>query len=209
MTIHQALLIDPVPILVNSIIGSVVDTAGVTTITVPAHADNDIIVAWGSNRTNTPSPVPTDSVGGVWTNITSYVFDPLGTGSDRSTCVAWCRSNGQARTITFNGGSSTASTDPYSGCYIWRNAINIGASAEVTGTSQGTTFAAPALTLTQPPSIVMVFGYYGGEITSGPAGWTVDAAGVGAYAEYLTAWAGGNFGLSATSDLIGCSIELY
>ena len=210
MSGHQALYHEPVPVLVNSIAGSVVSGAGITTITVPAHADNDIIVAWGSNRTATPSPVPTDSVRGVWSDITSYNFNPFGTGSDRSTRVAWCRSDGRARTITFDGGGTgTASTDPYSGCYIWRNAIIIGASAQVTGTDQGTTFAAPALTLTRAPSAVMVFGYYGGMISTGPAGWTVDAQGVGAYAEYLTAWAGGNFGLSGTSDLIGCSIELY
>jgi hypothetical protein len=40
-----------------------------------------------------------------------------------------------------------------------------------------------------------------------PAGWTVTNG--MSYAEYLTAWAGGNFTISTTAALIGTVVELY
>jgi hypothetical protein len=53
---------------------------------------------------------------------------------------------------------------------------------------------------------VVVFSFYDG-ITAAPAGWTVTNG--MAYAEYLSAWAGGNFTLSATAAEIGTVVEIY
>jgi hypothetical protein len=53
---------------------------------------------------------------------------------------------------------------------------------------------------------VVAISFYDG-ITAAPAGWTV-INGM-AYAEYLSAWAGGNFTLGATAALIGTVVEIY
>jgi hypothetical protein len=53
---------------------------------------------------------------------------------------------------------------------------------------------------------VVAFSFYDG-ITAAPAGWIVTNG--MAYAEYLSAWAGDNFTLGATSALIGTVVEIY
>jgi hypothetical protein len=205
MSSIQGLLFEPVPILVNSIIGSVVDTSGVTSITIPAHEDGDLIVAFGGNRTNTASPTPTG-----YTSIATGIANPVGTSSDRSDNMVYKFSNGAAETLTFDGGSATASTVPYSGCLIFRRAVGVDGGSGISSNSTGGTLAVPALTLTRPPSIVIAFSFYCGAtngITAAPAEWTVTNG--MAYAEYLTAWAGGNFTLDATAALIGAVVEIY
>jgi hypothetical protein len=197
----QALLMEPVPIMVLSVIGSTLSTGGVTTVTIPAHADGDLIVAFGSNRTSTAPPTPAG-----WTSIATGVANPFGTGSDRSTRMVYKFSDGSAQTLTFDSGSADASADPYSGCLIFRNAVGVDGGAGITDTDTGTTLAVPALTLTRYPSTVVAFSFYDG-ITAAPAGWTV-INGM-AYAEYLSAWAGGNFTLGATAALIGTVVEIY
>jgi hypothetical protein len=52
----------------------------------------------------------------------------------------------------------------------------------------------------------VAFSFYDA-ITAAPAGWTVTNG--MAYAEYLTAWAGGNFTLNITAALIGTVVEIY
>jgi hypothetical protein len=205
MSSIQGLFFEPVPILVDSIIGSVVSAAGVTTITIPAHEDGDLIVAFGSNRTNTASPTPTG-----YTSIATGVANPVGTGSDRSTRMVYKFSSGAAETLTFDGGSATASTVPYSGCLIFRRAVGVDGGSGISSNTTGGTLAVPALTLTRPPSVVIAFPFYCGAttgITAGPAGWIVTNG--MAYAEYLTAWAGGNFTLDTTGALIGTVVEIY
>lgn len=205
MSSVQGLLFEPVPILVDSIVGSVVDTAGVTTITIPAHEDGDLIVAFGSNRTNTASPTPAG-----YTSIATGVANPIGTGSDRSTRMVYKFSDGAAETLTFDGGAATASTVPYSGCLIFRRAVGVDGGSGISSNSTGGTLAVPALTLTRPPSVVIAFSFYCGAttgITAAPAGWIVDNG--MAYAEYLNAWAGGNFTLDSTAALIGTVVEIY
>jgi hypothetical protein len=187
----QALLMEPVPIMVLSVLGSTLSTGGVTTVSIPAHADGDLIIAFGSNRTATVPPTPAG-----WTSIATGVANPAFTGSDRS-----------AQTLTFDSGSGTASTDPYSGCLIFRNAVGVDGAVGITDTDTGTTLAVPALTLTRYPSTVVAFSFYGNAITAAPAGWIVDNG--MAYAEYLTAWAGGNFTLGDTAALIGTVVEIY
>ena len=197
----QALLMEPVPIMVLSVIGSTLSTGGVTTVTIPAHADGDLIVAFGSNRTSTAPPTPAG-----WTSIATGVANPFGTGSDRSTRMVYKFSDGSAQTLTFDSGSADASADPYSGCLIFRNAVGVDGGSGINDTDTGTTLAVPALTLTRYPSTVVAFSFYDG-ITAAPAGWTV-INGM-AYAEYLSAWAGGNFTLGATAALIGTVVEIY
>ena len=197
----QALLMEPVPIMVLSVVGSTLSTGGVTTVTIPAHADGDLIVAFGSNRTSTAPPTPAG-----WTSIATGVANPFGTGSDRSTRMVYKFSDGSAQTLTFDSGSGTASADPYSGCLIFRNAVGVDGGSGINDTDTGTTLAVPALTLTRYPSTVVAFSFYDA-FTAAPAGWTV-INGM-AYAEYLSAWAGGNFTLGATAALIGTVVEIY
>jgi hypothetical protein len=198
MSIQQALLMTPVPILVASVLGSNVTTGGVTSIDIPATAAGDLIIAFGSNRTTTPSPTPAG-----WTNIATGSHNSA---SDRSTRMVYQFTDGSAQTLTFDGGSSTASTDPYSGCLIFRGASEIGDGAGVNSNSTGTTLTIPTLTVDRVPATVVVFTFYNG-IESAPAGWTITNG--MAYAEYLTAWAGGNFTLDATAALIGTVVEIY
>lgn len=205
MSSIQGLLFQPVPNFIDSVIGSTLDTNGVTSISIPAHADNDLIVAFGSNRTNTPPPVPTG-----YTGIATGICDPFGTGSDRSTIMVYKFSNGSAQTLTFDSGASTASTDPYSGCFIIRNATGIDGNAGISSNSTGTTLAVPTIALARYPSILAAFSFYcnsASGITAAPSGWTIDNG--MAYTEYQNIWAGGNFTLSATSALIGTVTAIY
>jgi hypothetical protein len=201
MTIQQALIAPPVPILVASVLGSTVSAAGVTSISIPATAAGDLIIAFGSNRTNTVPPTPAG-----WTSIATGVANPGGGANDRSTRMVYKFSDGSAQTLTFDSGSSTASTDPYSGCLIFRNAAGVDGAAGITDTDTGTTLAVPALTLTRYPSTVVAFSFYD-SFTAAPAGWIVTNG--MAYAEYLTAWAGGNFTLGDTAALIVTVVEIY
>ena len=201
MSSIQALLMEPVPIMVQSVLGSVLSTAGVTSISIPAHADGDLIVAFGSNRTATVPPTPAG-----WTSIATGTCNPFGTGSDRSTRMVYKFSDGSAQTLTFDSGSSTASTDPYSGCLIFRNAVGVDGAAGIDDNTTGATLTVPALTLTRYPSTVVAFSFYDA-YTAAPAGWTVTNG--MAYAEYLSSWAGGDFTLGATAALIGTVVEIY
>lgn len=197
----QALLMEPVPIMVQSVLGSTLSTGGITTVTIPTHQDGDLIVAFGSNRTATAPPTPAG-----WTSIATGIHNQAGTGSDRSTRMVYNFSDGSAQTLTFDSGSSTASTDPYSGCLIFRNAVGVDGAADIDNNSDGTTLAVPALTLTRYPSTVVAFSFYDG-ITAAPAGWIIDNG--MAYAEYLSVWAGANFTLGATAAMIGTVVEIY
>jgi hypothetical protein len=199
--IQQALLMTPVPILVASVLGSTVNAAGVTSISIPATAPGDLIIAFGSNRTNTPSPTPAG-----WTSIATGVCNPFGTGSDRSTRMVYQFTDGNAQTLTFDGDSDGTSADPYSGCLIFRGASEVGTGAGVNSNTTGTTLAIPSLTINRVPATVVVFSFYDG-ITAAPAGWTVTNG--MAYAEYLDAWTGGNFTLSAGAAEIGTVVEIY
>jgi hypothetical protein len=192
---------EPVPIMVLSVLGSTLSVAGVTTIDIPAHADGDLIVAFGSNRTNTVPPTPAG-----WTSIATGVANPPGGANDRSTRMVYKFSDGSAQTLTFDSGGG-ASTDPYSGCLIFRNAIGVDGASGISSNSTGATLAVPALTLTRYPSTVVAFSFYGDAITAAPAGWIVDNG--MAYAEYLSAWGGGNFTLGTTAALIGTVVEIY
>jgi hypothetical protein len=201
MTTQQALLMTPVPVLVASVLGSTVSGAGVTSISIPATAAGDLIIAFGSNRTSTASPTPAG-----WTSIATGIANPFGTDSDRSTRMVYQFTDGGAQTLTFDGGGG-ASTDPYSGCLIFRGASEVGTGAGVSSNSTGTTLAIPTLTVNRVPATVVAFSFYGDSITAAPAGWTISNG--MAYAEYLTAWAGGNFTLSDTAALIGTVVEIY
>jgi hypothetical protein len=201
MSIQQALLMTPVPILVASVLGSNVTTGGVTSIDIPATAAGDLIIAFGSNRTTTPSPTPAG-----WTSIATGVSNQFGTSGDRSTRMVYQFTDGSAQTLTFDGGSDGASTDPYSGCLIFRGASEVGTGAGVNSNSTGTTLPIPTLTVNRVPATVIAFTFYNG-IESAPAGWTISNG--MAYAEYLTAWAGANFTLDATAALIGTVVEIY
>jgi hypothetical protein len=198
MSIQQALLMTPVPILVASVLGSVVNGSGITSISIPATAAGDLIVAFGSNRTSTPSPTPAG-----WSSIATGSHNSA---SDRSTRMVYQFTDGSAQTLTFDGGSSTASADPYSGCLIFRGASEVGTGAGVSSNSTGTTLPIPTLTVNRVPATVIAFSFYNG-IESAPAGWTISNG--MAYAEYLTAWAGDNFTLDATAALIGTVVEIY
>lgn len=202
MSIQQALLMTPVPILVASVLGTTLTTGGITSVSIPATADGDLIVAWGSNRTSTASPTPAG-----WTSIATGTANPAGTGSDRSTRMVYQFTDGLAQTLTFNGGSADVSADPYSGCLIFRGASEVGTGAGVDSNSTGTTLAIPGLTVARVPATVVAFSFFGDSITAAPAGWTVTNG--MAYAEYLSAWAGGNFTISATAALIGTVVEIY
>jgi len=200
--LQQSLLMTPVPILVASVLGSTVSASGVTTINIPATTAGDLIIAFGSNRTSTASPTPAG-----WTSIATGTANPFGTGSDRSTRMVYQFTDGGAQTLTFDGGSADASAVPYSGCLIFRGASEVGTGVGVDSNATGTTLAIPGLTVNRVPATVVAFSFYGDSITAAPAGWTISNG--MAYAEYLSAWAGGNFTLDTTAAEIGTVVEIY
>jgi hypothetical protein len=203
MTIQQALIAPPVPILVASVLGSTVSAGGVTSINIPATAAGDLIVAFGSNRTTTPTPTPAG-----WISVATGVCNIVGTVNDRSTRMVYQFTDGSAQTLTFDGaGSGASSVDPYSGCLIFRGASEVDTGAGVSNNSTGTTLAIPSLTIDRVPATVVAFSFYGDSITVAPAGWAISNG--MAYAEYLTTWAGGNFTLSDTAALIGTTVPIY
>ena len=202
MSAQQALMMTPVPILVASVLGSTLTTGGVTSVSIPATAAGDLIIAFGSNRTGTASPTPAG-----WNSIATGIANPFGTGSDRSTRMVYQFTDGNAQTLTFDGGSADVSADPYSGCLIFRGASEVGVGDRVSSNSTGTTLAIPELTVDRVPATVVAFSFFGDAITAAPAGWTISNG--MAYAEYLSAWAGGNFTISATAALIGTVVEIY
>ena len=195
-------MMTPVPILVASVLGSTLTTGGVTSVSIPATAAGDLIIAFGSNRTNTASPTPAG-----WNSIATGIANPFGTGSDRSTRMVYQFTDGNAQTLTFDGGSADVSADPYSGCLIFRGASEVGVGDGVSSNSTGTTLAIPELTVDRVPATVVAFSFFGDAITAAPAGWTISNG--MAYAEYLSAWAGGNFTLTTTAALIGTVVEIY
>jgi len=200
--IHQALLMTPVPTLVASVLGSTVSAAGVTSISIPATQPGDLIIAFGSNRTNTASPTPAG-----WTSVATGVCNPFGTGSDRSTRMVYQFTTGDAQTLTFDGGSADASAVPYSGCLIFRGASEVGTGYGVDSNTTGPTLTIPSLTINRVPATVVVFGFYGDSISVAPAGWTISNG--MAYAQYLDAWAGGAFTLDTNAAQIGTVVEIY
>ena len=109
--------------------------------------------------------------------------------------------------MTARGDSDGTSTDPYSGCLIFRGASEVGTGAGVSSNSTGTTLAIPTLAVNRVPATVVAFSFYGDSITAAPAGWTV-VNGM-AYAEYLSSWDGGNFTLGDTAALIGTVVKIY
>mgnify|MGYP006268281769 CR=1 FL=1 len=202
MSVMQSFLFHPVPIIVGDFAGNIVDANGTTVVNIPAHEPGDLLLAWGSDKSNTP---PTTPAG--FTQLTVSICDPSFTASDRSSKVVYKISDGSAQTITFDGpGQNGASTDPYSGCYIIRNATGVGNVASANTTSTGTSFTAPSITLRQPPSTLFVF-TLADNISAVPGGWT--KGNTGGYIEYATGWSAAVFTLSATTALIGSSIEIY
>ena len=204
MSSIQGLMFQPVPNFIDSVIGSTLSTAGITTVSIPAHVDNDLIIAFGSNRSNTPPPVPAG-----YTSIATGVCNPGG-GGNRATILVYKFSDGSAQTLTFDSPNGTASADPYSGCFIFRNATGVDGNAGISSNSTGTTLAVPTIALARYPSILAAFSFFCDTsigITAAPAGWIVENG--MAYAEYQNTWDGGNFTLNTTSALIGSVVAVY
>jgi hypothetical protein len=206
MTSIAAFYMEPVPIMVQSILGSTL-SGGVTTVTIPATQDGDLIVAFGSAIRSTP---PTVTAG--WTTITTYNNNPGGTGNDRATRVVWQRTTGNGQTLTFTGAGTSGVN--YSGALIFRNAIGIGsyAATSATTTSGSTSFAAPAFAQSFSSSTVMMFGYVPNVTACTDIGIPdvppVITNGI-AYVGYQAAFAGATLTLSTASFPIGASVEIY
>lgn len=207
MTSIAALYMEPVPIMVQSILGSTL-SGGVTTVTIPATQDGDLIVAFGS-ASGTATP-PTASVG--WTTITTFNNNPTFTGNDRATRVVWQRTTGGGKTLTFTGAGTSGVN--YSGALIFRNAIGIGsyAATSATTTSGSTSFSAPAFAQSFASSTVMMFGYVPNVTACTNIGIPdvppVITNGI-AYVGYQAAFAGATLTLSTASFPIGASVEIY
>ena len=184
--------------IVGSALGSTI-TGGVTTVDIPATQAGDFILAFGSDQNPTP-PVP--SAG--WTNVLSYNSP----NNARVTQVVSQVTNGSAQTLTFTGfGDTTVPNTRYSGAIIFRSVTGIGNTYSVGSNSTGSSFTVPAMTLTYPPSIVVVFSYYAGIISTAIANSTVANGMI--YTTSGTSFAGGSVTELSNSYLNYCSIEVY
>jgi hypothetical protein len=73
--------------------------------------------------------------------------------------------------------------------------------------STGSSFTVPAMTLTRPPSITVVFSYYAGIISTAIANATVSNGMI--YTSSDTTFSGGSVTELNNSYLNFCSIEVY
>jgi hypothetical protein len=184
--------------VVGSALGSTI-TGGVTTVDIPATQAGDFILAFGSDQNVNP---PTYSAG--WTPVVSY----NNSSNARVTQVVSQVTNGLAQTLTFTGfGDTTVPNTRYSGAIIFRSATNVGNIYTSVSNSTGSSFTVPAMTLTYPPSIVVVFSYYAGIISTAIANATVANGMI--YTSSGTSFAGGSVTELSNSYLNYCSIEVY
>ena len=184
--------------VVGSALGSTI-TGGVTTVDIPATQAGDFILAFGSDQNVNP---PTYSAG--WTPVVSY----NNSSNARVTQVVSQVTNGLAQTLTFTGfGDTTVPNTRYSGAIIFRSATNVGNIYTSVSNSTGSSFTVPAMTLTYPPSIVVVFSYYAGIISTAIANATVANGMI--YTTSASTFAGGSVTELSNSYLNYCSIEVY
>jgi hypothetical protein len=184
--------------VVGSALGSTI-TDGITTVGIPATQAGDFILAFGSDQNANP-PVP--SAG--WTNVLSYKSP----NDARVTQVVSQVTDGSAQTLTFTGfGDTTVPNTRYSGAIIFRSATGIGNTFSVGSNSTGSSFTVPAMTLTYPPSQVVVFGYYAGILSTAISGATIANGMI--YVDGATTFAGGSVTVAPNSYLNYCSIEVY
>ena len=184
--------------IVGSALGSTI-TGGVTTCDIPATQAGDFILAFGSDQSAT---LPVPSAG--WSNVTSY-GSPNGA---RITLVVSQVTNGEAQTLSFQGqGDTTVPNTRYSGAIIFRSVTGIGNTYSTGSNSTGSSFTVPAMTLTYPPSIVVVFSYYAGILSTAIANATISNGMI--YTTSASTFAGGSATEASNSYLNYCSIEVY
>ena len=184
--------------IVGSALGSTI-TNGITTCDIPATQAGDFILAFGSDQNINP-PVP--SAG--WTNVVSYNNST----NSRVTQVVSQVTTGAAQTLTFTGfGNTTVPNTRYSGAIIFRSATGVGNIYTQVSNSQGSSFTVPAMTLNHPPSIVVVFSYYAGILSTAIANATVSNGMI--YTSSDTTFGGGSVTEATNSYLNFCSIEVY
>jgi hypothetical protein len=184
--------------VVGSALGSTI-TSGLTTVDIPATQAGDFILAFGSDQSAT---LPVPSAG--WNTVTSY-GSPNGA---RITLVVSQVTNGAAQTLSFQGqGDTTVPNTRYSGAIIFRSATGIGNTFSTGSNSTGSSFTVPAMTLTYPPSQVVVFGYYAGILSTAISGATIANGMI--YVDGATTFAGGSVTVAPNSYLNYCSIEVY
>jgi hypothetical protein len=110
--------------------------------------------------------------------------------------------------LTFTGfGDTTVPDTRYSGAIIFRSATGIGNTYSVGSNSTGSSFTVPAMTLTYPPSQVVVFSYYAGILSTTISGATIANGMI--YVDGATTFAGGSVTEAPNSYLNYCSIEVY
>jgi hypothetical protein len=184
--------------VVGSALGSTI-TSGLTTVNIPATQAGDFILAFGSDQSAT---LPVPSAG--WNTVTSY-GSPNGA---RITLVVSQVTDGAAQTLSFQGqGDTTVPNTRYSGAIIFRSATGIGNTFSTGSNSQGSSFTVPAMTLTYPPSQVVVFSYYAGILSTTISGATIANGMI--YVDGATTFAGGSVTEAPNSYLNYCSIEVY
>ena len=184
--------------IVGSALGSTI-TGGLTTVDIPATQAGDFILAFGSDQSAT---LPVPSAG--WNTVTSY-GSPNGA---RITLVVSQVTDGAAQTLSFQGqGDTTVPNTRYSGALIFRSATGVGNVYSTGSNSTGSSFTVPAMTLTYPPSIVAVFSYYAGIISTAIANATVANGMI--YTTSASTFAGGSVTELSNSYLNYCSIEVY
>jgi hypothetical protein len=185
-------------VVVGSALGSTI-TNGLTTVDIPATQAGDLILAFGSDQSNT---LPTPSAG--WDTVTTYGSP----NAARITIVVSQIANGSAQTLSFQGqGNTTVPNTRYSGAIIFRSATGIGNVNAVGTNTQGATFTANAMTLNHPPSITVVFSYYAGILSTTIANATIANGMI--YTSSDTTFSGGTVTEATNSYLNYSTIEVY
>ncbi len=122
-------------------------SAGSTSVTVPAHAAGDTLIAFGAGQSGIPA-VPAG-----WTSIATVSSD-----TGRYGRAVYKIGSGNSETVTFASGSGNSSSS-YSSVVVLRNVLGIGAVAVAQNNNAGsTTITLPALTLQDTSGKSMVLG---------------------------------------------------
>lgn len=185
----------PEPIAyVTSATGSAL-SAGSTSVTVPAHAAGDMLIAFGAGQ----SGIPAVPVG--WTSIAT-----VSSTAGRHGRAVYKIGSGNSETVTFASGSGSSGSS-YSSVVVLRNVLGIGAVAVAQNNNAGsTTITLPALALQDTSGKSMVLGTNFSAAVTG-AGPDRVVSGVGLW-RGVTSFPATTVTVGASWNPIGYSIEL-
>lgn len=171
-------------------------SAGNTSVTVPAHAAGDMLIAFGAGQSGIPA-VPAG-----WTSIAT-----VSSTAGRHGRAVYKIGSGNSETVTFASGSGSSGSS-YSSVVVLRNVLGIGAVAVAQNNNAGsTTITLPALALQDTSGKSMVLGTNFSAAVTGAGPDALVVSGVGLW-RGVTSFPATTVTVDGMWNPIGYSIEL-